>query len=118
MPARKTAIQLTEIENEIVSHIRTHQAVTRNEIAEHLNISRSKSTQHIDDLLEAGILIASKEGKSSGGRKPKMIDLNNDFCYIVGIYMGNTGASVGIADFNGKILYQHRHLFAFKKQTT
>lgn len=105
-------IEMTPIEMEIMTFLRQHSGLTRNDIADHLQLSRTKTTQHIDDLMQRRIVTDNHIGKSSGGRKPKIIDLDAAFCYVIGIYMGTTGATIGIADFKGELLHTHRIAFS------
>jgi len=108
------AIELTAVEMHILAYLRQYRGSSRNDLAHHLHLSRAKTTQHIEDMIQRGIIKDDLVGKSSGGRKPRLLDIDGAFCYIIGIYMGTTGATIGIADFTGELCLTHRYQFSHR----
>lgn len=107
-------IELTDIEMQIINYLRENSRSSRNELADYLHLSRSKTMQYVEEMLQRGIIKDDIVGKSSGGRKPRLLDIDGTFCYIIGIYMGTTGATIGIADFTGELCLTHRYPFSHK----
>jgi predicted NBD/HSP70 family sugar kinase len=46
------------------------------------------------------------EGVSNGGRKPRLLRINDQLGYIVGIDIGATSLDIALADVTGSILQQ------------
>ena len=92
---------------EIIDLLRRVGAMPRNEIAEHLDFSRSKATVTVNNLLAAKVVIESGDGDSSGGRRPRVIDFNPNFAYVIGVDLGATSIDIALADFQGKILKRY-----------
>lgn len=89
---------------DVISLLRRLGAMSRNEIAEHLDFSRSKATVTVNNLLAAKVVVESGDGDSSGGRRPRVIDFNPEFAYVIGVDLGATSIDIALADFQGKIL--------------
>lgn len=94
---------LDPLEYSIVRSIRQQQQA-RNDLVENLGSSRSSVTQSVNTLIKRGILTDVEVGESTGGRRPRLLDVNDTFGYIVGIHMGATGAGVCVANFRGQII--------------
>jgi predicted NBD/HSP70 family sugar kinase/biotin operon repressor len=99
---------LDALEHNIVQAIRLHRQQARNELAATLGSSRSSVTQSVKSLIQRGILKDVEAGNSTGGRRPRLLDLNEAFGYVIGIHMGVTGTNICIADFRGQIVTWQR----------
>jgi glucokinase-like ROK family protein len=55
-------------------------------------------------MIDAHILTEAGEGKSAGGRRPFLLDINANLGYVVGVDIGATSVDVALADFRGNIL--------------
>lgn len=91
----------------VLTLLRKDGPTSRNEIADLLGFSRSKATVIVNTLLEAGILLEIGDGDSSGGRRPKVLNFNPQFGYVVGVDMGATSLEVALSDFQGNLLERH-----------
>jgi glucokinase-like ROK family protein len=87
-----------------IESIRRLGPLSRTEIADKIGYSRSKITSVVNELTDAGILAELGDGESSGGRRPRVLNFNANFGYVVGIDMGATSLDIALADFNGKII--------------
>jgi len=87
-----------------VHSIRKLGPLSRTDIAGITGYSRSKITTVINKLTHLGILEEMGDGLSSGGRKPRVLNFNAGFGYIVGVDMGATSLDIALADFNGHII--------------
>lgn len=117
MSQRAVPISLSVIDMAILQQLRENDGLTRKALAERLGLSRSKITQHVDDLMTRNIITDATTGESSGGRRPKLVQINASFCYVVGMDMGTTGATIGVANFRGGLLQTHRQEFTLQDHT-
>jgi N-acetylglucosamine repressor len=74
----------------ILNLIRFFGPISRVTIAEKLEISNTAVTNYITELLSEGIILEIGTEKSSGGRKPTLININPNFGYIIGIDFGQS----------------------------
>jgi predicted NBD/HSP70 family sugar kinase len=82
---------------------REHQ-ISRAEISRQLDLSRSTVTEIIKELLPTGLIAEVGIGKSSGGRKPILLQFQDDAKVILGIDIGATHVSVAMTNLRGKLL--------------
>ncbi len=83
---------------------RDHQ-ISRAEISRQLNLSRSTVTEIVKDLLKTDLVSEIGIGESSGGRKPIVLEFQNDAKVILGIDIGATHVSVAMTNLVGKLLF-------------
>lgn len=82
---------------------REHQ-ISRAEISRQLNLSRSTVTEIIKELLPTGFVAEVGIGQSNGGRKPILLEFQDDAKAILGIDIGATHVSVAMTNLRGKLL--------------
>ncbi len=82
---------------------REHQ-ISRAEISRQLNLSRSTVTEIIKELLPTGLIKEVGSGESNGGRKPILLQFQDDAKVILGIDIGATHVSVAMTNLRGKLL--------------
>ena len=78
--------------------------ISRAEISRQMNLSRSTVTETIRELLQTGVVTEAGIGKSSGGRKPIVLQFQDDAKVILGIDIGATHVSVALTNLRGKLL--------------
>lgn len=81
---------------------REHQ-ISRAEIARQIGLSRSTVTEVIRDLLHTGFIKEVGSGKSSGGRKPIVLEFQNDHKLILGVDIGSTHVSAALINLGGQV---------------
>jgi glucokinase-like ROK family protein len=85
--------------------IRRHsEGISRAEIAQRLNVSRSTISIIVDDFIASGLVMERGAGVSRGGRRPIVLEINADAGRVVGVDMGATHMLAVVADLRGKIL--------------
>src|SRR5690606_15859039 len=99
-----TTLMLEPIEAAVVTAIRRQGPLSRSDISEQLDYSRASVTGIVGRMIDARILTEAGEGKSAGGRRPFLLDLNPNLGYVVGVDIGATSVDVALADFRGIIL--------------
>lgn len=116
MTFQKNAIVLPKEHFAIVGHLRQQEALTRNELAALLNVSRSKVNKILDNLIERGIVTEEAIAESTGGRKAQLMALKRDFAYVIAIHMGATGGNISLANFRGEILETRHEEFTIRQE--
>lgn len=79
------------------------QQTNRAEIARQLDLSRSTVSEIIDTLLATGIVAETGVGRSSGGRRPIVLEFQDDSQCILGVDLGATHVAVALTDLRGKV---------------
>jgi predicted NBD/HSP70 family sugar kinase len=79
--------------------------ISRAEISRQLDLSRSTVTEVVKELLNTGLIAEVGIGKSSGGRKPIVLEFQDDAKVILGIDIGATHVSVAMTNLRGKLLF-------------
>ncbi|HEX9838141.1 MAG TPA: ROK family protein [Anaerolineales bacterium] len=103
----KAPILVDSGESEIMRALRMQGRISRSEVSKITGWSKAKTSQEIRSLVEKGYLMEVGEGASEGGRKPRLLRINNQLGYIAGIDIGATSLDVALADVTGLILRQH-----------
>ena len=103
--SRLTApILVNSAEVEIMRALRRQGRISRSEISSITGWSKAKASQEIRSLVDKGYLVEIGEGVSQGGRKPRLLRINNQLGYIAGIDIGATSLDIALADVTGSIL--------------
>lgn len=77
---------------------------SRAAIARQMGLSRSTVSEIIDDLLKTGLIAEIGSGKSSGGRRPIVLEFQDEAHCILGVDLGATHVSVALTDLRGNVL--------------
>lgn len=85
--------------------------ISRAEIARSLGLSRSTVTEIVKELLETPFVREIGEGESSGGRRPIVLEFQNEARVILGCEIGATHVSVLLTDMQGRRLGWHDQPF-------
>jgi glucokinase-like ROK family protein len=103
--SRLTApILVNSAEVEIIRALRRQGRISRSEISSITGWSKAKASHEIRGLVDKGYLVEIGEGASQGGRKPRLLRINNQLGYVAGIDMGATSLDIALADVTGSIL--------------
>jgi predicted NBD/HSP70 family sugar kinase len=78
--------------------------LSRAEIARQLDLSRSTVSELVADLLDTGIVRETGAGPSAGGRRPVVLEFQDDAFGILGIDMGATHVAVALTNLRGRVL--------------
>jgi glucokinase-like ROK family protein len=91
-------------EVEIMRALRRQGRISRSEISSITGWSKAKASQEIRSLVDKGYLVEVGEGVSQGGRRPRILRINDQLGYIGGIDIGATSLDIALADVTGSIL--------------
>lgn len=90
----------------ILNIIRSHQPISRAEVARLTGLQRSTISEIMGDLLKKELVVETGAGFSSGGRKPTMLRLNAERFCVFGLSLGVKEVVLAMSDLNGEILYR------------
>ena len=77
--------------------------VSRAEIARYFELSRSTVTEMVKGLLRTGFVKEVGRGESTGGRRPVVLEFQDQAAFVLGVDIGATHVSVALTDLGGKI---------------
>ena len=97
-------ILVNSAEVEVMRALRKQGWISRSEVSNITGWSKAKASQEIRSLVDKGYLVETGEGASQGGRRPRLLRINNQLGYIAGIDIGATSLDIAVADVTGSIL--------------
>jgi predicted NBD/HSP70 family sugar kinase len=83
------------------------QRISRAEIAREAGLSRSTVSEIVGEILPMGLVAEVGEGPSRGGRRPIVLEFQDDVCVILGVEMGGAHVAVAMTDLRGRVLAWH-----------
>lgn len=98
---RRPAAPLADVVLRLIWEERT---ISRAEIARRADLSRSTVSEIVAGLLDTALVAEAGVGESSGGRRPIVLEFQDDACGIVGVDMGASHVSVVVTDLRGRVL--------------
>ncbi|MBK9034468.1 MAG: ROK family transcriptional regulator [Myxococcales bacterium] len=78
--------------------------ISRADIARHTGLSRSTVSEIVSELLPTGLLAEVGVGASSGGRRPIVLQFQDDALGVIGVDVGAAHVSVAVTDLRGQVL--------------
>ncbi|MFV1949739.1 MAG: ROK family protein [Anaerolineales bacterium] len=96
--------RLSSVELEAVNLVRKKGPLSRTDLAELLDLSRGSVTAIVGNLVELEVLTEVGHGKSEGGRRPRLLDINGKLGFIAGVDIGATSVDLALANFRGELL--------------
>jgi glucokinase-like ROK family protein len=78
--------------------------ISRSEIARQMDLTRAAISTIIGDLEDQGLVHATTEGPTTGGRKPVLMEINPQHGHVVGIDMGATHLGIVVTDFAAHVV--------------
>ena len=95
---------ISRAEKELLDRIRKYGELTKPDLVESTDYSRTKITSSIDSLLQKQIIIENQSTEYTGGRRSKTFSINGGLGFIAGVDIGATSIDLAIADFSRNIL--------------
>jgi predicted NBD/HSP70 family sugar kinase len=78
--------------------------ISRAEIARRTGLSRSTVSEIVEDLLKTGLVSEIGDGPSEGGRRPVVLQFQDDAYGILGIDVGAAHVAAALIDLRGQVL--------------
>jgi glucokinase-like ROK family protein len=101
---RKAPILLSKSEAAIIDILHRNRLVSRAEITAITCWSKAKTSHEVNGVIAKGYVIEVGDGVSQGGRKPRLLQINDKLGFVVGIDIGATSIEIVLADTAGTIL--------------
>jgi glucokinase-like ROK family protein len=89
---------------EVIRIMNRQGQVSRTEISSITGWSKAKTSQVVQDLTAKGYLLEIGEGVSQGGRKPRLLSINDQLGLLVGLDIGATSVDMVLTNVCGKVL--------------
>lgn len=89
---------------QVLEYILKEEQISRIEIAEKSGLSPSTVSQAVSLLLEDEIVEAVREGESTGGRKPILLQMKADYGCVITAEIRRDGVKARIFDLGGNLL--------------
>lgn len=77
--------------------------ISRADLARITGLSRSTVSDAVRDLLRSGLVVETGTGEANGGRKPIMLEFQDDACGILGVDIGATHVAVVMTNLRGEV---------------
>ncbi len=100
----EASLTLDPVEVAVVAAIRREGPLSRTDLSQELDYSRATVTTIVGRMVSAHILDEVGEGRSGGGRRPLLLDINPYLGLVIGVDIGATSIDIALADFRGQIL--------------
>lgn len=90
----------------ILDFIHRTKEISRAEIAEKLGLNKATVSSQVTELLDKELLIETRIGASSGGRRPIMLRINAQAGLVIGIEVAINKAICLVTDLDGAIIHE------------
>lgn len=94
----------TRLSDDILRLIWAERRISRAEIAQRLELSRSTVSELVEPLLASGLVSEAGAGASRGGRRPIVLEFQDGAFEILGVDMGASHVAVARMDLRGRVL--------------
>jgi glucokinase-like ROK family protein len=95
---------ISPLENELILLIRKHGNLTKADLVEHTDYSRTKITQCIDSLVAKNIIKSNGSSDYTGGRRSRTYTFNGELGLVAGVDIGATSIDVVLSDFSRNVI--------------
>lgn len=103
-------MKIENLKLKILELIKAKNGISRIDISREFGITPAAVGKVINEFLEKKIIIEEREGESTGGRKPSLLNINKDkIGNILGVYFAPTFVQVTIGDIDGNIISTRRY---------
>jgi len=83
--------------------------ISRAEIARRTGLSRSTVSDVVSEILRTGLVLEVGAGASKGGRRPIVLEFEDDAAAILGVDLGAAHVAVGLTNLRGVVrAWEHR----------
>lgn len=103
-------MKIENLKLKILELIKAKNGISRIDISREFGITPAAVGKVINEFLEKKIIIEEREGESTGGRKPSLLNINKDkIGNILGVYFAPMFVQVTIGDIDGNIISTRRY---------
>jgi glucokinase-like ROK family protein len=94
-------------EKEVLDLVRSRGEITKGDLVDQTDYSRTKITSCIDSLQKKSYLVENLDKEYTGGRRSRTYSLNGKLGLVAGVDIGATSIDLAISDLSHKILVRH-----------
>ncbi|MGA7205874.1 MAG: ROK family transcriptional regulator [Specibacter sp.] len=102
--SRPQALAVSDSAMDMLALVAAETTVSRAQLARVLKLAPSTVSLRVNELLDAGLVVESGEGSSTGGRKPRSLQLNHQAGHVLVADFGSRHVRVGMMDLSGSLL--------------
>ncbi|MCC4722339.1 ROK family transcriptional regulator [Salinicoccus sp. RF5] len=95
--------------NLVLNYIRKNDGISRAEIAQQTGLTPPTVSSLVKVLLDENIIYESSIGASKGGRKPRLLKLNDEDNKVIGIYIGPKTLEAVVTNLRGDVESVEKH---------
>lgn len=106
---RRNRMKLSDEEQKVLQTLLWYGPLSKQHLAAHTHLSRSKVGQVLEDLASGGWIVDIGQQESSGGRKANLYSLNPGLGYLIGIDLGVSEVKIALADTSLNIVGMLSH---------
>lgn len=88
----------------VLNTILSEGAISRAALSQLIGLSPASITNLTAVLLEQGLILETKQGESSGGRRPTLLEINPDGGYVVGLKLTDQQIIGALTDLSARVL--------------
>lgn len=88
----------------VLESIRREAGITQADLINRVGLGRSVVAERVAELDEAGLILTSGRAPSTGGRAPRLLTLNSEVGYVIGVDVATNELIVGAANLAGEML--------------
>jgi N-acetylglucosamine repressor len=96
---------MVEMNRNLVLNVLRTGAASRADVVRTTGLSPATVSLIVSELIETGLVNEVGEGKSSGGRPPLVLRLDDERNYVVGVKLMRRVISVAVTDLRAEVLY-------------
>ncbi|MGC5170174.1 ROK family transcriptional regulator [Microbacterium sp. DT81.1] len=104
--ARRLGPSSENTRSAVLDLIRSSGTVSRIELAEMSGLTATSITRIIKSLIDAGLVVETGYGDSTGGKRPSLIELNLLARYAVGVSLDDARLTYVVTDLGGNLVGQ------------
>ncbi len=102
------------LRDQLLRLIWEHHHISRAEIARQTGLSRSTVSDVVGRLIKTELVDETGAGPSSGGRRPIVLEFQDEACVVLGVEMGAAHVAVALTDLRGRVLAWESHAHAVR----
>lgn len=88
----------------VLNAVLAHGPISRTALSQEIGLSPASITNLTAELLEQDLIQETKEGESSGGRRPILLEINPECGYVVGLKLTEQQIIGALTDLSAKVL--------------
>jgi N-acetylglucosamine repressor len=96
---------MVDMNRNLVLNVLRTGAASRAEVVRATGLSPATVSTIVAELIASGLVMESGQGKSTGGRRPQALKLNDTSNYVVGLKLRSRAISVVVTDLNAEVVH-------------